>query len=88
MRTFREGGGEQFKLVDVLALGKSDLGMGKDVTVARNPDVERWQQEDAHDQGRHESADDYDREGALRVRANGVRHSGGQQAQGGNQQGA
>ena len=43
------------------------VGVRQPVAIAREPHVERGQQEDAHQQHRHQSAHDHDREGTLRV---------------------
>jgi len=61
-------------LVDVLAFGEAGFRFREHVGVARNPDIKRGQQEDAHDQGRHQAAHNYDGKRTLRVRADGVRH--------------
>jgi hypothetical protein len=42
---------------------------GQYVAFAGNPDVERGQQVDAEQQGQQQAADNYDREGLLRIRA-------------------
>ena len=49
----------------------------QDVIFSGNPHVQRGQQEDAQDQGGHESADDDDGEGPLRIGADVVRNAAG-----------
>src|SRR5579863_5119350 len=74
-------------LIYVFAFGEARFGRGQDIGFAGDPDIERGQQENAHDQRGHEAADDHDGEGALGVRADGVGHGGGQQSEGGDEHG-
>ena len=46
---------------------KVRLRFGQHVTVAREPNIERGQNENAHDQVGNQSADDDDREGPLGI---------------------
>src|ERR1700722_2383023 len=63
------------------------FGVGEFVAFAGYPDVHGWEEENAHDQGGDQAADDYDGEGALGIRADRAAGGGGKEAQGGDQHG-
>src|SRR5580658_4824798 len=74
----------QLDLESVLELG---FWRWQNIVVACNPDIERRQQKDAHDQISNESTDDDNREGPLRIRADSVRHGCRQQTKSSHQHG-
>src|SRR5580704_5363729 len=66
---------------------KGRLRFGEFVAISGDPNVQGRQQNDAHGEGRDQTADDYDRERALGVGADGVRKSGRYQTEGCDQHG-
>ena len=60
------------RLIHVLARLEPFFGCGQHVAIARDPHIQRRQQEDAHDEGCDETSDDNDGKGALRVGTNRV----------------
>src|SRR5579862_1382539 len=65
------------RVLKYLAL-KGFLRLWQDIVVACKPNVERWQDENAHGQSCNQASHDYDREWPLRIRSDGVRESGWQ----------
>src|ERR1700720_3570598 len=60
---------------------KGRLRFGEFVTISGDPNIQGWQQKNAHRQCGDQPADDNNREGPLGVRADGVRKGGRYQSE-------